>query len=178
MLTLLKDLRDLTPIDHLYRWSASLAGCLALFCLTTDTHSPLALAHDVAQWLGAPANWAEAAQHWIAQRREGLGNVAVLTVVAGTLTCAPHDESLGESRTASTAVLGFALAVETKYLAMTLVYFCLAAVVALLIRHKDWRDVLERGSLSIMIAFLAGPLTVGLWPLGRPNRAATDQERA
>ncbi|NLU75525.1 hypothetical protein HCC61_23145 [Streptomyces sp. HNM0575] len=176
-LGLIKDLRDLTPIDLLYRWCASLAGCLALFCLMTDAHSPLVLAHDVAQWLGAPANWAEAAQHWIAQRREDLGKVAAFTVLVGTLTCALQEEVLGESRAASTAVLGFALAMEAKYLAMALMYFAFAAVVALLIRHKGWRKALKRGSLSIMIAFLVGPLA-GLWPLGRPKRAATDQQQA
>ncbi|MBT2488663.1 hypothetical protein J7E96_09025 [Streptomyces sp. ISL-96] len=107
MLTLIKDLRDLGPVDKLYRIVASLAGCAAiagLFSLHSGANLPLEVADFVSRSLGFRSSWASVTAHWLDERHQVFQPLALVAVCLGTATCARSDDGVEEGRGAATAV--------------------------------------------------------------------------
>jgi hypothetical protein len=167
MLTMIKEIRDLALPDRLFRWAASLAACLSLLSilLRRQNEPPLLWIHDLLGRLGVSGEWAVAASQWIFERHGFVEGVAVAGIVVGVMNCARREESVAESRAASTALLCLALAQQAHCLGVGLIAFVVGAGIGLAIHRGDRPLAIYKGAWAITFAFIEFPL-IFFWFIG------------
>jgi len=161
----------------LYRFVCGLVGVVAVIGFLPGVHTgtPLEALDHVADWWAGSSSWTWPlrAHHWIADRSTQLGPIASVAMFVGVFAARGNDRSPDQWRGSSTALAGWALAVEAGAGGSGLGALLIASAVGIAIS----RPFAERTPLGELLAdtlyalfiatlYAASPL---IWMISRPS---------
>lgn len=164
----------------LYRFVCGRDGVVALvgFLPGVHTGTPLeALDHAGRWWVRSSSwTWPLRAHHWITDRSTQLGPVAFAVMFVGVFAARGNDHSPDQWRGSSTALAGWALAVEADTGGSCLGALLIASLVGVAITRlfEDRTPLGELLADTLFALFIAALYAVAplIWMISRPSRGA------